>query len=121
MSKQAVKNRCSVVFWWLIKMFPLICYALQFFLRVGTPESSLYTFLSTNLEFITGNVVYSTLAEIFGADGFFPMFAANSGILIYFSYFVFVEFVHILVDVLVFLPVVCRKLMTKWGGSRDED
>ena len=121
MSKQAVKNRCSVVFWWLIKLFPLICYALQFFLRVGTPATSLYAFLTDQLEFVTGNVVYSTFSSIFGASGYFPIFSADSGLLIYFSYYVAVEFMHILVDVLVFLPVVCRKLITKWGGSRDDD
>lgn len=122
MSKHALKNRFNVVFWWVIKLFPLMCYALQFFIRVGTLETSLFSFMSSNLEFaVTSNVVYTAFCDIFAEGGIFPLFSAQSGILAYFSYFVFVEFVHIVVDVLVFIPVVCRKLISKWGGSRDED
>lgn len=58
----------------------------------------------------TDNIVYKTLDGIFGANGVLP-FVISQSALIYMTYFVFVELIHLAVDFLVFIPRLCHKWM----------
>lgn len=62
--------------------------------------------------------VRQTMLSIFGENGAFPLFDSyNQSIVYYLSYCVNIEIVHVLFDVLVFIP----RLAHKWVGKAVQD
>lgn len=62
--------------------------------------------------------VRQTMLSIFGENGAFPLFDSyNQSIVYYLSYCVNIEIVHVLFDVLVFIP----RLAHKWIGKAVQD
>ena len=65
------------------------------------------------------NVIYTTLVEIFGASGLFPLFKDNSPFLLYFTFLVVVELMHLFVDFLVFIPRIAHKWFDSFTRTED--
>ena len=62
----------------------------------------------------SSNLFYSVLDKIFGAAGFFPLFASSSdGILRLLTYFCTIEVIHVYFDVIVFIPRLAHKWISK--------
>lgn len=59
------------------------------------------------------SMVAEVYNNIFGVDGIFPFFQDNSGFMYYFVYFVYIQVIHVLVDVLVFVPRFAHKILDK--------
>ena len=77
---------------------------------------------STNLQMFginDTNIIYSTLDEMFGQSGIFPLFNTGSPYLLYFTYLIVIELIHLFVDFIVFIP----RLAHKWfdAFTRTED
>ena len=104
------------IFWFFISFAPLIFYAL-YLVSSSKPSQyfSFYVFLSDYLGlFFSSNSVFSSmLSTIFGPSGIFPVFSAQSGWLVFFSHLATVEVVHVLFDVMIFIPRLAHKWISK--------
>lgn len=107
---KAIYPLADSLFWMLIMLVPLIAFIVfkQDF--------------SANLQMFginDSNIIYNTLDDLFGSSGIFPLFSANSPYLLYFTYLIVIELMHLFVDFLVFIP----RLAHKWFDSftRTED
>ena len=104
------------IFWFFIAFSPLIFYALYLASHFKQSEYfSFYVFLSNylGLFFSSNNVLSSIFSSILGPSGIFPVFSAQSGWLVFFSFLATVEVVHILFDVVAFIPRLAHKWISK--------
>ena len=104
------------IFWFFVSFAPLIFYALYLVSHFKQSEYfSFYVFLSNYLGlFFSSNSVFSSLfSTIFGSSGIFPLFSAQSGWLVFFSYLATIEVVHVLFDVMIFIPRLAHKWISK--------
>lgn len=99
------------LFWVLIAVLPIAILLLSWF-RLGSTELTLASVLA-DFGVSQNNIIYTTLSSLLGSSGsIFEMFT-NSGILLYFTYFVGIELLHLFVDFLLFLPRWCQKFLHK--------
>lgn len=108
--------RLDKIFWFFISFAPLIFYALYLVAHFNQSEYfSFYVFLSNylGLFFSSNNVLSSVFSSILGPSGIFPVFSTQSGWLVFFSYLGTVEIVHVLFDVVVFIPRLAHKWISK--------
>lgn len=107
------------IFWFIISFFPLfswLLYLFSFSSYTGNPVT-FYAWLDQHFGFM-GNVgksaIYSTLYQIFSitsVDSLFP--ALSTSLLAFFTYLVTVEIVHVVYDVIVFIPRLAHKWISK--------
>lgn len=90
--------------WLFLALLPLFVYLCAARTSAGaTTLEEFMTVMSTKLNFIsTDNVIYTSIKGIFGYGGTFPIL--QDGLVLYLTYFCIVEIVHLLVDVLLFIP-----------------
>lgn len=117
MRKRTMSAIADHLYWLFVALLPLVCYLIQFLsYELTSVTDSLPTFLSFMQSFgiSTDSVIYSVLDDLFGASGILPMFSAGSNaVLLYLSYFVMVQIIHLAVDFLVFIPRLSHKWMEK--------
>ena len=117
MRKRTMTNLADHVFWLLVALLPLVLYVVQFFayeLTTVTTFTPFDTFMTT-FGVSTSSVVYTSLADLFGANGTLPLFSGSSSApILFLSYFVAVEIIHLAVDFLLFIPRLCHKYMEKF-------
>ncbi len=123
MLSKTTKNRFSYkldkIFWFFIAFLPLISWVVYLYgyVHLNTdPSTSLIRFSSwvqTNflLSDVSGNIVFQTLTEIFGDGGVFPLFDSNSVAI--FFWLIMVEVVHVFFDIIVFIPRLAHKWISK--------
>lgn len=106
------------LFWFLVFILPIISWCLYLFSFNGYGESqaSLYSFwLWMSNQFVgsngNSNVVYVTLDSIFGQSGVLPFFGQS--VLLFVTYLVNVEIIHVFFDVIVFIPRLAHKWISK--------
>ena len=73
-------------------------------------------FSSLGLTGLDTSLVYTSLANIFGSSGVMPIFT-NPDILLFFSYFIYVNIIHLFVDFLLFIPRLASKWLDSFGGD----
>lgn len=123
MLSKTTKNRfcykLDKTFWWIVALLPVLCYILYVgFGDVRTSTGSLYTLPDFFVSFImngvgfSGNVVWKALSEIFGSSGVFPIFVSDSPLFL-FNWFIWVELFHLFFDVIVFIPRLAHKWISK--------
>lgn len=115
--KRTISNLADQIFWLLVALMPLVLYALQFLAYELTAVSSdLPTFLDymQNFGLSTTSVCYTALVELFGSTGVLPLFASgDNAVVLFLSYFVTVQIVHLAVDFLLFIPRLSHKWLEK--------
>lgn len=106
MTKKNTLRIIDTLFWLFIALFPLIVYALNCI--NATQIVSLETFFnSLGVGVSTNNIIYSTLNTIFGVGGGMLELTANTGLLLYGTYFVTVMLLHFIIDMLL--------VIVRWG------
>lgn len=121
MREKNIKLMADTFMWYLLYLLPLFVMLLAIF-RTGTIVSIDSVFTSLGLSIFNDNIILTTLTDIFGVGGVFPLFTDN-GILIYGSYFVCVYLIHLAIDFLLFIPRLFENLadkFTKNGGIKDD-
>lgn len=114
MRKRTLSYIVDKLFWCLVVSLPLIIYALSYVHEGITLANVLSQFgISTN------NVVYTALNGLFGTGGVLEFFNSTE-VMLYFTYFVAVEIVHLAVDFLVFIPRLAHKFLNFLTRSEDE-
>lgn len=116
MRKKTISNLADHIFWLLVALLPLIIYgftALSYELTSASETlPSLMDYLN-DFGISTSAITYTALNDIFGATGILPLFNTDSVVLLYLSYFVTAEIVHLAVDFLLFIPRLSHKWMEK--------
>lgn len=105
------KNLFDNLLWYSLYLLPIALTLLSWFKGQFLPLSDIMA--NSGLSIVTNNIVYENLITLFGsASSVFPVFASN-GMLEYLTYFVMLMIIHIFVDVLLFIPRFCHKLLDK--------
>lgn len=106
------------IFWTLILMFPVISWWIYLFSFNGCGDASsspvsFWTWMNNQVIIadVSNNVVYVTLYSIFSASGVFPVFGPS--FLLFMAYLVNVEIIHVCFDVIVFIPRLAHKWISK--------
>lgn len=106
------------ILWFLILLFPMISWCLYLFSFNGYGDTSsslvsFWTWLNNQIigSNVSNNVVYVALSNIFGASGVFPVFGTS--FLLFITYLVNVEIIHVCFEVLVFIPRLAHKWISK--------
>lgn len=122
MRKRTMLILVDRLFWAIIWLIPIVAYLLSpigYSIGGGTALTGLSggaiimpDFASYMAQFgvRTDNVIYQALNGLFGTDGVIHLFNSDSSIMMYFTYFVCVELLHLFVDFIIFVP----RLTHKW-------
>lgn len=115
MRKRTIKNIADQLFWLIVALMPLVVFLVQ---HLAYELTSAADALPNFLEFMQGfgistdSIVYSVLTDLFGFEGIMPFFTQdNNTVLLFMSYFVTVQIVHLAVDFILFIPRLCHKWM----------
>lgn len=109
MRKRTINHLSDTIFWYLIYLLPVITYCVMLASRRGGDVVSISAWFDTLGIPVLSDLVSTTLAQIFGADGILPLYGSAVGIPI-FSWYVSMMIIHLAVDVLLFIP----RLAHKW-------
>lgn len=123
MLSRTTKNRFGYkldkIFWWFLALFPILAYVLYVgFGDVRTSTGSFYTLPDFFVSYIlngvgfSDNVVWKALYGLFGSSGVFPIFTSDTP-LFFFNWFIWVELFHVFFDVMVFIPRLAHKWISK--------
>lgn len=107
------------IFWFVIAFFPLFSWLIYLFSFSDYTASPLtfYAWIEQNFGFmgqVHNSAIYSTLYQIFSitsVDSLFPVLSTS--LLAFFTYLVTVEIVHVVYDVIVFIPRLAHKWISK--------
>lgn len=117
MKKKTITTLFDKVFWYIVYMLPIVV-MLILTLKQGDFVTIADTFTSLNLTGIDGSIVYNALFGIFGTGGIMPIFASPD-ILLFMSYFVYANIVHLFVDFILFIPRLAKKWMHGIAGGEE--
>lgn len=107
------------IFWFIISFFPLFSWLLYLFSFSGYSGSPLtfFAWLEQNFGFlgqISNSVIYSILYQIFSITSVSSLFPAlSTSLMAFFTYLITVEIVHVIYDVIVFIPRLAHKWISK--------
>ena len=118
MRKRTIANLVDSVFWFLVSILPLALYlitCLSYKLQSATDSLTAFLPFMKNLGLMDSGIIYNSLSDLFGSSGILPLFSAdNNAILLFLSYFVSVQIVHLAVDFLLFIPRIGHKYMNNF-------
>lgn len=107
------------IFWFIISFFPLFSWLVYLFSFSGYTESPLtfYAWLEQNFGFlgqISNSVIYSTFYQIFSITSVTSLFPVlSTSFMAFFTYLITVEIVHVIYDVIIFIPRLAHKWISK--------
>ena len=117
MRKKTIKCLFDNVMWYLIYLLPLI-FAMFYWSNSGVLDiASVFTLGGFGL--VADNFVFTTLNSIFGVNGVVPLLA-DTGLLMYFSYFIICYICHLAVDVLLFIVRWSHGMIDSFLGGKDD-
>lgn len=102
-TKRRLSYKLDMLFWFLVSVLPILVYLLVNFHNPAAPDF---------FEYLSGFAPFSFLEEIFDSvteTAFGSSFRLNS----YLAYCVAVEILHVLFDVVVFIPRLAHKWISK--------
>lgn len=97
------------VVWWLIALLPLILLVIGAVNRVPVSVETVLTQLGFDVT--TNNIIYTALNDLFGATGDFLQMSASSSFIAYATYFVMVNLMHLIIDILLVLVDWCHDML----------
>lgn len=118
-SSDRFSRKLDKIFWFLIAIGPFIGYFLCVaFNGLNIASGSTVNLPNFFVTYVLGNVsfadniVWNTLYAIFGPNSVFPIFANETALYI-FNWFIWVELFHVFFDVIVFIPRIAHKWISK--------
>lgn len=111
------------LFWIALALFPLIGYLVSCHQSQNVVDFENYLASIVMVDIGDQNLFGNALSMIFGTDnGFFNMIA-DPGVFIvpYFSYLFVLEFLHVMLDVILFLPRWCHTFMRRYDYEKDKN
>lgn len=107
------------IFWFIVSFFPLFSWLIYLFSFSSSTTSPLtfYAWLDQYFGFmgqVSNSIIYSTLYQIFSITSVASLFPVLSiSLLAFFTYLITVEIVHVVYDVIVFIPRLAHKWISK--------
>ena len=117
MRKRTINCLFDKLFWFLVSILPLVSFVIMLWFNGQNGITMSTVFSSCGFGIVVDNVVVDSLMSIFGVGGLFPLFATND-LIVYFVYFIFVNIIHIVVDVLLWIPRFAHKLLDMGGSDK---
>lgn len=122
MRKRNVNFYVDSIIWAVIVLLPILFFALSYLSYDLSTVESLPTFsefFSSNFSVLSDNFIYVGFVDIFGSNGIMPFLDTTSvnSILMFMSYMIIVEIIHLGVDLLLMLPRLAHKFMHSIGGD----
>lgn len=115
MTKKKISHIFDKLFWGLVMLLPLIVYVV-YIIKTGNIYSFDLVFTDFGFGLDTSNVIYTTLTSIFGVvvggTSNIPAFISN-GVMLYITYIVLIELIHLVVDILLYIPRIAMKFIDK--------
>ena len=111
MTKKKISHIFDKLFWGFIMLLPLLVYVI-YILKTGNIYSLENVFTDFGFGIDTTSVIYQTFISIFGSSGSIPAFLGN-GFILYITYIVLVELIHLIVDILLYIPRIAMKFLDK--------
>lgn len=135
MRKRTVTHISKNIFWYLLYLLPIFVWLMFIwafaFVNVDSFLNmdwemfpSLHGLLLSHFGVSTDSVIYQSLLSIFDTAGILPMFdflgsSIADGILLYFTYFVGVYLIHLMIDFLLFIPKLAHKWLNGFTDTGD--
>lgn len=116
MSNTRFAYKLDKIFWFLISFLPVIFYISAYLFFSSSEIPSFTSFMSETWGIIPApnNIVYSVLYDLFGSAGKFPLVSqVGAGFFYFVSYLIHVEILHVFFDVIVFIPRLAHKWISK--------
>lgn len=115
--KQLLKTKTlNKLFWVLIYITPLIIWAIGYI-----HHTPLLTTILTEIGINENNIITTTILQIFGENGILYLFTTNSAILYYLSYYVIMNIIHIIIDLILILPRIAQSFNDKINNTGDNE
>ena len=107
MRKRTIKCLADTIFWYALYFLPILILILM---SIHNPITSISSVISTlGLNVLQDNIIFTTLSDIFGSGGVLPFFQSTD-LILFFTYYICVYLLHLLVDFVIFIP----RLAHKW-------
>ena len=114
MKKSSVYDLVDAIFWGVILAFPLIAYVVYLCGVRGSVPMAFTAFLTDTLPLLVSGTVFETITEMF--TNYLPFFSSMSWVAVLLTWFCFVEYAHVVFDILVFIPRWCHSMIDKFCG-----
>lgn len=107
------------IFWFVISFFPLFSWLIYLLSFSGYTTSPLtfYAWLEQNFAFmgqVSQSPIYSIFFQLFSITSVTSLFPIlSTSLMAFFSYLVTVEIIHVIYDVIVFIPRLAHKWISK--------
>lgn len=107
------------IFWFIVSFFPLFSWLIYLFSFSSYTAAPLtfYAWLEQNFALmgqISQSAIYSVFFQIFSITSVASLFPAlSTSLMAFFTYLVTVEIVHVIYDVIVFIPRLAHKWISK--------
>lgn len=109
MKEKKILTIIDRIVWWFIALFPLLILCFSAINHNLISISDVLTTLGFNVT--NSNVIYSAISDLFGsASEFLPIFA-SADFIAFATYFVTINLVHLVIDMLLFLVDICHDLL----------
>jgi hypothetical protein len=115
MTKKKISHICDKLFWGFLMILPLLVY-LVYIIKNGNiyPLEQVFTDFGFGID--TSSIIYQTFTSIFGvvtgSTANIPAFLSN-GVILYITYIVLIEIIHLIVDILLYIPRIAMKFLDK--------
>ena len=120
MRKRTVNHIADTIFWYLLYFLPILLYLVFMICSepyASTDFMSFNAFLeSVGFGFVSDNVLLTTFADIFGANGIMPIFSTDLPF-VFFTWFIGTYLLHLCVDFVLFIPRLAHKWLKKTTES----
>ena len=119
-TKNRLTYRLDKIFWFVIQILPLLSWFIYCFSVTRSSENSFWAFDTFLIEVFgignfDGNVVYQALSKVFQYSvSIVPEVSfLSKSLTALFSWFVMIEVLHVFFDIIVFIPRLAHKWISK--------
>lgn len=116
MRKRTISYCVDILFWLVVSLLPVLFYVIQpLAYELTSAQDTLPSFAQTMATFGINdtNYLYVALMDIFGSDGLMPFLSSDSVVVLYLSYFILIQLLHVFVDFVLFIPRLGHKWLEK--------
>lgn len=116
MRKRSISYLIDAGFWLIVSLLPVLFYMIQpLAYELTSASDTLPTFAQTMATFGINNTnyLYVAIMDIFGDQGLMPFFSSDSVVVLYLSYFILIQLLHVFVDFVLFIPRLAHKWLEK--------
>ena len=116
MRKKIIYHIADKLFWFIAMSLPLLVWIIS-----ANNGNGNFASVMSELGVSTDNIVYQTLESLFGSgqDSIIHLFTSGSTTMLYFTYFIIIELVHLFVDFILFIPRLSHKWLSKFTRSEE--